>query len=66
MECLICTQDWLRVTPHPFEIEENMAKMEELELGKKNLLLFVMQYFKCSVFILLYLNSFFPFFAALK
>ena len=33
VECLICMQDWLRATPLPFEVEENMAEMEELELG---------------------------------
>ena len=33
VECLFCMQDWLRATPLPFEVEENMAEMEELELG---------------------------------
>ena len=34
VECLICMQDWLRATPLLFEVEENVAEIEELELGK--------------------------------
>lgn len=33
VECLICMQDWLRATPLPFEVEESVAEIEELELG---------------------------------
>ena len=58
-------QDWLRATLLPFEVEENMADMKDVELGKFffcNAILF-----KCFVFSLLYLkNSFFPLFATLK
>ncbi|KAI8550983.1 hypothetical protein RHMOL_Rhmol06G0149200 [Rhododendron molle] len=32
VECLICMQDWLRATPLPFEVEENVEEMQELEL----------------------------------
>ncbi|KAF7130803.1 hypothetical protein RHSIM_Rhsim10G0137500 [Rhododendron simsii] len=32
VECLICMQDWLRATPLPFEVEENIEEMQELEL----------------------------------
>ena len=34
VECLICMQDWLRATPLPFEVEEDMEQMQDLELGK--------------------------------
>ncbi|TNV97547.1 hypothetical protein C5H24_12760, partial [Xylella fastidiosa] len=34
VECLICMQDWLRATPLPFEVEEDMEQMQDLEIGK--------------------------------
>ncbi|GFS38644.1 hypothetical protein Acr_00g0058770 [Actinidia rufa] len=33
VECLICMQDWLRATPLPFEVEEDMEQMQDLELA---------------------------------
>ncbi|KAF7143381.1 hypothetical protein RHSIM_Rhsim05G0109800 [Rhododendron simsii] len=33
IECLICMQDWLHATLLPFEVEENIEEMQELELG---------------------------------
>ncbi|GFS46105.1 hypothetical protein Acr_00g0100220 [Actinidia rufa] len=35
VECLICMQDWLRATPLPFEVEEDMEQMQDLELVKQ-------------------------------
>ncbi|KAF7132340.1 hypothetical protein RHSIM_Rhsim09G0063900 [Rhododendron simsii] len=34
VECLICMQDWRRAIPLPFEVEENMEEMQQLELDK--------------------------------
>ncbi|XP_058111001.1 zinc finger BED domain-containing protein RICESLEEPER 4-like [Magnolia sinica] len=31
VECLICAQDWLRASPLPIQVEENMAEIEALE-----------------------------------
>ena len=31
VQCLICTQDWLRASPLPLEVEESMVDIEELE-----------------------------------
>ncbi|KAG5553647.1 hypothetical protein RHGRI_011517 [Rhododendron griersonianum] len=45
VECLICMQDWFRAIPLPFEVEESMAEMEELELGT----IFFMQFFKYCI-----------------
>ncbi|KAA8523504.1 hypothetical protein F0562_009927 [Nyssa sinensis] len=32
VECLICTQDWLRASPLPIEVEERLEELEDLEL----------------------------------
>ncbi|GFY98587.1 hypothetical protein Acr_12g0011280 [Actinidia rufa] len=39
VECLICMQDWLCATPLPFDVEENIAEMEELELALQKIAL---------------------------
>ncbi|XP_058071000.1 zinc finger BED domain-containing protein DAYSLEEPER-like [Magnolia sinica] len=31
VKCLICAQDWLRASPLPIQVEENMAEIEALE-----------------------------------
>ena len=33
VECLICTQDWVRASSMPIEVEEMLDELEELESG---------------------------------
>ena len=33
VECLICTQDWLRASSVPIEVEERLDELEEFESG---------------------------------
>ena len=38
VESLICTQDWLRASPLPLQMEENFADLEDIERGKRILI----------------------------
>ncbi|XP_059650258.1 zinc finger BED domain-containing protein RICESLEEPER 2-like [Cornus florida] len=33
-ECLICTQDWLRASPIPIDVEEKLDELEQYDSGK--------------------------------
>ena len=45
VECLICAQDWLRSSPNPIEIEEQIEMFAEIEIGKCFLELFFHHFF---------------------
>ncbi|GAB2298055.1 hypothetical protein Dimus_038510 [Dionaea muscipula] len=39
VECLICMQDWMRATPLPFEVEEKIEEIQELESALQKVML---------------------------